>query len=55
MTVILYSHDSARRHVTPDGHPEQAARVEAAVAADLASRPGRRTTAEVRAALLSGL
>ena len=37
------------------GHPEQAARVEAAVAADLATRPGARRTAEVREALLRGL
>lgn len=33
MTVILYSHDSARRHVTPDGHPEQVARHDAVMAA----------------------
>ena len=33
MTVILYSHDSARRHVTPDGHPEQVARYDAVMAA----------------------
>ncbi|MFN3277059.1 MAG: histone deacetylase family protein [Paracoccus hibiscisoli] len=33
MTVILYSHDSARRHVTPDGHPEQVARFDAVMAA----------------------
>lgn len=33
MTVILYSHESARRHVTPDGHPEQVARYDAVMAA----------------------
>lgn len=33
MTVILYSHDSARRHETPDGHPEQVARFDAVMAA----------------------
>ncbi|WP_405403531.1 histone deacetylase family protein [Paracoccus sp. Ld10] len=33
MTVILYSHDSARRHVTPEGHPEQVARYGAVMAA----------------------
>ncbi len=37
------------------GHPEQAQRVEAAVAADLAGRPGARTTAQVREALLARL
>ena len=33
MTVILYSHDSARQHVTPEGHPEQVARFDAVMAA----------------------
>lgn len=33
MTVILYHHDSARAHVTPPGHPEQAARHDAVMAA----------------------
>ncbi|RJL07147.1 histone deacetylase family protein [Paracoccus aestuarii] len=33
MTVILYSHESARRHVTPEGHPEQVARYDAVMAA----------------------
>ncbi|MCU1693515.1 MAG: 3-isopropylmalate dehydrogenase [Frankiales bacterium] len=37
------------------GHPEQAQRVEAAVAADLATRPGSRPTAAVRGALLDRL
>lgn len=31
--MILYSHDSARRHVTPGGHPEQVARFDAVMAA----------------------
>lgn len=29
MTTALYSHKSALNHVTPDGHPERAARIEA--------------------------
>lgn len=33
MTVILYSHDSARQHETPEGHPEQVARFDAVMAA----------------------
>ncbi len=37
------------------GHEKPARRVEAAVAADLATRPGARSTAQVRTALLEGL
>ncbi len=33
MTTALYTHSSALNHVTPDGHPERVARIEAIVAA----------------------
>ncbi|MEK6217169.1 MAG: histone deacetylase family protein, partial [Boseongicola sp.] len=29
MTTALFSHQSALNHVTPDGHPERVARIEA--------------------------
>lgn len=33
MTTLLYTHDAARAHLTPPGHPEQVARWEAIMAA----------------------
>lgn len=33
MTTALYTHDSSKRHVTPPGHPERVARIEAVIAA----------------------
>ncbi|WP_116085776.1 histone deacetylase family protein [Tropicimonas sp. IMCC34011] len=33
MTTLLYTHPASQSHVTPDGHPEQVARIDAVVAA----------------------